>query len=62
MPAAIAFDEEMEGFVALGATNPQVGYEKARDAKSRLGVALHIAVADLDAFIADEKHTARVTG
>jgi cholesterol oxidase len=53
-PAAhLSFTEEMKGFVALGETDHRLGFERGRDAGTRLMFHLTIGIEDVDHFLDD---------
>jgi cholesterol oxidase len=58
-PTSLSFEEEMAGFVALGATDPRAA---DRAAGERLSFRLTIRVDDVDSFLAHPDHLARADG
>ncbi len=58
-PTSLSFEEEMAGFVVLGATDP-LSVDGAQGA--RLSFQLTIRVDDVDAFLAEPEHLARADG
>jgi cholesterol oxidase len=58
----LLFTEEMKGFVARGATNPEAGYRQGRQERSKLTVHLTIEIDDVERFIAEPEHTATASG
>jgi cholesterol oxidase len=58
-PTSLTFDEEMAGFVALGATDP-LSADKSRG--ERLSFQLSIRIDDVDAFLSHPDHLARAEG
>jgi hypothetical protein len=61
-PISLSFVEEMKGFVAHGATNPEAGYRQGRQERSKLTVHLTIEIDDVERFIAEPDHTATASG
>lgn len=62
MPSALSFEEEMAGFIVLGATDPQSTGLKRRSRGDRLSFHLTIHIDDVDAFLAEPAHLARAEG
>jgi cholesterol oxidase len=61
-PTSLSFDEEMAGFIVLGATDPLSAEETERSRDDRLSFQLTIHIDDVDAFLAQPEHLARAEG
>jgi cholesterol oxidase len=59
---SLAFTEEMKGFVTLGESDFERGFDAGRDAGTAFMFHLTIVTDDLDRFIADPQHPARAEG
>ena len=59
---SLAFTEEMKGFVTLGESDYDRGFDAGRDAGTAFMFHLTITVEDVDRFIADSQHTGRAEG
>jgi predicted patatin/cPLA2 family phospholipase len=59
---SVEFTEQMKGFLALGERDYADGYEKGRLVGLSAAVRLTIAIADLDRFVTDPQHQAKVGG
>ena len=59
---ALKFTEWMDGFAALGPTDPAPGYEAGKRAGTRLAMRLTLSTEDLDAFIRSEARLLQVDG
>jgi choline dehydrogenase-like flavoprotein len=62
MTTELWFHERMEGFFAAGEKDPETGAAKGEALGTRLAFEVTIYTEDLDRFLADPKHTAKVTG
>jgi cholesterol oxidase len=58
----LQFHEQMTGYFAIGSNDPRAGEVAGRAANTWFGFELTIEIDDLDKFLADPKHTARVEG
>jgi cholesterol oxidase len=56
------FTEEMKGYVALGATDPEAGREEGWSLEQKMMFRLTITVDDVDAFVANPDHLGRAEG
>jgi hypothetical protein len=61
-PVRLTFTEQMKGHVAEGATDYRAGHDAGRNAGTSLDVRLTIDVADVDRFVTDPDHAARIEG
>ncbi|MEV5972709.1 GMC oxidoreductase [Streptomyces sp. NPDC051921] len=61
-PTSLSFTEEMKGYVALGATDPEEGRALGRTRGQRLMFRLTITADDVDRFVADPRHPAGAVG
>ncbi len=61
-PTSLWFNEEMAGFIVLGATDPQCSDLKERSLGDRLSFQLTIHVDDVDRFLSEPEHLARAEG
>lgn len=59
---SVAFTEQMKGFMALGETEPRVGWDRARLVNHRFMFELTITIPDMDRFLADDLHPGIATG
>jgi cholesterol oxidase len=59
---SLSFDEEMAGFIVLGATDPQAPEVKAHSHGDRLAFRLSILIDDADRFLAEPAHLGRAEG
>jgi len=59
---AVAFTEQMKGWVTLGETDPVAGWRRARALGHRLMFELTITAPDMDAFLSDGDHEGRAEG
>jgi hypothetical protein len=59
---ALRFRDRMRGPVGLGSREPNDGARRGRLRRSRLAFDVAIAIEDVDAFLRDPQHVARVTG
>jgi len=62
MPGGVTFKETMQGFFALGETEPEAGARKARADGTRLAMHAEVTIDDLDRFLAVETHPGGLTG
>lgn len=62
MTIELWFDETMNGYAAIGAKESHVGYEKGRNAGTTFGISVRIIVDDLDRFIDEKDHEAKLAG
>ena len=58
----VSFTEQMKGFVALGLSDPQQGYDQGRNNGDRLMFELTITTDDVDRFVSDPAHEGSATG
>ena len=58
----ISFRETMAGSFALGETDPEAGARKGQADNTRLAVHAAVDVEDVERFVADSLHSARITG
>jgi hypothetical protein len=58
----LRFKERMDGWVAFGACDYNIGFVDGRRAGTRCTVKLGIEIDDLDRFIADPEYSARLSG
>jgi predicted patatin/cPLA2 family phospholipase len=56
------FTEEMQGFVSMGATDPHDGSRLGRERKSLCSVHLVVKIDDIDRFVVQPEHEARLEG
>jgi cholesterol oxidase len=61
-PVSLAFTEEMKGYVTRGETDFDRGFRAGKEAGTAFMFHLTITADDLDAFVADPRHTARAEG
>ncbi|HET9139503.1 GMC family oxidoreductase [Actinophytocola sp.] len=61
-PTSLSFEEEMAGFLFLGATDPRSTPVKGRSRADRLSFQLTIHIDDVDTFLARPEHLARAEG
>jgi cholesterol oxidase len=61
-PLGVSFTEKMKGFVTLGVSDLQTGFEMGRRAGDMLMFELTIAVDDVDRFVREASHEATATG
>jgi predicted patatin/cPLA2 family phospholipase len=61
-PISVEFTEQMKGFLALGERDYGEGYEKGRLVGLSAAVRMTISIADLDRFVTDPQHQAKVGG
>lgn len=59
---SLTFTEEMKGFAAVGATDSRDGHDRGKAVDDRFRVKLTIAMDDVDRFITDPRHEAKVSG
>lgn len=62
MSTSLRFSDEMSGWVTFGEDDYHQGYWMGERDGTRCGFAIAIEIDDFDAFIADPRHQARVTG
>lgn len=62
MPTTLQFHERMEGFFAAGVKDPVAAANAGKNQGTNFAFEVTIQTEDLDRFIADPRHTARVTG
>jgi cholesterol oxidase len=60
--ASVSFCEELAGYIDFEETDYDAAFRAGEAAGRRLSVQLRMAVDDVDRFIADERHVARVAG
>ncbi len=58
----VEFTEQMKGFLALGETDPVVGWKRARLVNQRFMFELTITVPDVERFLADDLHPGTADG
>jgi cholesterol oxidase len=59
---SVAFTEEMKGYLALGALEPDEGARRGRSAGDRIRFRLTITAPDVDRFVADPDHAGTAAG
>lgn len=62
VPTSLTFEEEMAGFIFLGATDPRAAELKEYSRADRLSFQLTIHIDDIDAFLDEPEHLARAEG
>ncbi len=62
MPTTLQFHERMEGFFAAGVKDPVAAAAAGQAQGTNFAFEVTIQTDDLDKFVADPRHTARVTG
>lgn len=62
MAEGIAFRETMQGWFALGQTDPQAGAREGERLGQKLALHATVAIPDLDRFMADRKEAGRLGG
>jgi cholesterol oxidase len=58
----VSFTEQMKGFVTLGLSDPQQGYDEGRQNGDRLMFELTITTDDVDRFVSDPAHEGSAVG
>lgn len=58
----VTFRETMQGWFALGETDPETGAARGKEAGTTLTMHAAIEIANLELFVSDPTHTGRLTG
>ena len=62
MAIGVTFKETMEGWFALGATDPEAGARKGRSEGTKLAMHASVTIDNIDRFTTDEKHPGKLSG
>src|SRR5215216_1351322 len=61
-PVSVSFSELLTGYIDFEETEHEAAFRAGEHAQRRLALQLRITADDVDRFIADERHPARVSG
>ena len=62
MAIGVTFKETMEGWFALGETDPEAGARKGRSDGTKLAMHASVIIDNIDRFTADEAHPGKLSG